>query len=93
MIRKKSSEAVLKFNRVKNKVISDFLRSNESKLKLKWCTCTNEYRINLERALKLKRVMNKAIKGLSFKRMKNEATKVFMCKYVKNDKVIHDFKV
>ena len=38
-----------------------FSRSNESILKLKWSTCTNEYRLNLEGALKLKRVKNKGI--------------------------------
>ena len=40
-----------------------FSRSNESILKLKWFTCTNEYRLNLEGALKLKRVKNKGIRG------------------------------
>ena len=40
-----------------------FSRSNESRLKLKWSTSTNEYRMNLEGALKLKRVKNKGIRG------------------------------
>ena len=40
-----------------------FSSSNESRLKLKWSTFTNEYRMNLEGALKLKRVKNKGIRG------------------------------
>ena len=40
-----------------------FSRSNGSTLKLKWSTFTNEYRMNLEGALKFKRVKNKGIRG------------------------------
>ena len=46
-------EVVLKFNRVKNEAISDFLGQMSQDWSLKWSTFTNEYRMKLERALKL----------------------------------------
>ena len=73
---KNEAKMVFIFKRVRIKVRSGFKIqpsqewrykwfswSNESRLKLKCSTCTNKYRMNLEGALKLKRVNNKGIRG------------------------------
>ena len=52
---------ILKFNRVKNEVYILFSRSNKWRIKLKLFSCTYVYRMNLQRALRLKRVKDEGI--------------------------------
>ena len=76
---KNEDKMVFIFKQVKIEVISGFKIqqsqewsykwfscTNESRMKLKWFSCTNEYIMNLEGALKFKRVMNKPISGFKF---------------------------
>ena len=71
---KNEAKMVVIFKGVKIEVINGFKiqpsqewsynwvsRSNESRMKLKKFSCTNEYRMNLEWTLKFKRVSNEAI--------------------------------
>ena len=47
---------ILKFNRVKNEIICYFHVQNKWRMKLNFFSCTYVYRMNLQRALRLKRV-------------------------------------